>query len=108
MSKDLSGNGWMGRGLIHAAPMSAATISAEKIGTSSIRTGTINAERISCDPISTARINAKPMVTLSTIPSTMRAAVYRGVNDVQVETVPVPLNSDGTLGRGDVVVAGDP
>lgn len=25
-----------------------------------------------------------------TIPSTMRAAVYRGVNDVRVETVPVP------------------
>ena len=34
----------------------------------------------------------------------MRAAVYRGVNDVRVETVPVPLNADGTLGHGEVLV----
>jgi L-iditol 2-dehydrogenase len=40
----------------------------------------------------------------------MRAAVYRGVNDVRVETVPVPLNADGAsgtgapLGRGEVLV----
>lgn len=94
----------MGRGLIHAAPMSAASISAEKIGASSIGIGTINADRISADPINTARISAKPIVTLPTIPSTMRAAVYRGVNDVRVETVPVPLNGDGTLGRGEMLV----
>jgi L-iditol 2-dehydrogenase len=34
----------------------------------------------------------------------MRAAVYRGVDDVRVETVPVPLNPDGTLSRGEVLV----
>jgi len=34
----------------------------------------------------------------------MRAAVYRGVNDVRVETVPVPLNEDGTLGAGEVLM----
>ena len=34
----------------------------------------------------------------------MRAAVYRGVNDVRVETVPVPLNADGTVGPGEVLV----
>ena len=34
----------------------------------------------------------------------MRAAVYRGVNDVRVETVPVPLNADGTIGAGEVLV----
>jgi L-iditol 2-dehydrogenase len=35
----------------------------------------------------------------STIPSTMRAAVYRGVNDMRVETVPVP-----SIGRGELLV----
>lgn len=34
---------------------------------------------------------------LATIPSTMKAAVYRGVNDVRVETVPVPEISAGEL-----------
>jgi L-iditol 2-dehydrogenase len=33
------------------------------------------------------------------IPSTMRAAVYRGINDVRVETVPVP-----EIGAGEVLV----
>jgi L-iditol 2-dehydrogenase len=34
-----------------------------------------------------------------TVPATMRAAVYRGVNDVRVETVPVPQ-----IGPGEVLV----
>jgi len=34
-----------------------------------------------------------------TIPATMQAAVYRGVNDVRVETVPVPQ-----IGRGELLV----
>src|ERR1700739_572831 len=33
------------------------------------------------------------------VPATMRAAVYRGVNDVRVETVPVP-----EIGRGELLV----
>src|SRR5256714_14716418 len=33
------------------------------------------------------------------IPSTMQAAVYRGVNDVRLETVPVPQ-----IGRGEILV----
>src|SRR3981189_1898734 len=33
------------------------------------------------------------------VPTTMRAAVYRGVNDVRVETMPVP-----EIGAGDVLV----
>jgi len=33
------------------------------------------------------------------IPETMRAAVYRGVDDVRVETVPVP-----EIGAGEVLV----
>jgi L-iditol 2-dehydrogenase len=36
---------------------------------------------------------------LPTVPATMRAAVYRGVNDVRVETVPVP-----EIGPGEVLV----
>jgi L-iditol 2-dehydrogenase len=35
----------------------------------------------------------------STIPTTMRAAVYRGVNDVRVETVPVPA-----IGPGEILI----
>jgi L-iditol 2-dehydrogenase len=34
---------------------------------------------------------------IRTIPSSMRAAVYRGVNDVRVETVPVPKIAAGEL-----------
>jgi L-iditol 2-dehydrogenase len=34
----------------------------------------------------------------------MQAAVYRGVNDVRVETVPVPVDADGGLGHGEVLV----
>ncbi len=38
-------------------------------------------------------------MTVVVIPATMRAAVYRGVNDVRVETVPVP-----EVGPGEVLV----
>ena len=37
---------------------------------------------------------------LERIPSTMQAAVYRGVNDVRVETVPVPRLARGISGPG--------
>ena len=37
--------------------------------------------------------------TKEVIPATMRAAVYRGVNDVRVETVPVP-----EIGRGELLL----
>ncbi len=36
---------------------------------------------------------------VGTIPATMKAAVYRGVNDVQLEEVPVPK-----IGRGEILV----
>src|SRR5260370_1428855 len=36
---------------------------------------------------------------MNTVPATMRAAVYRGVNDVRVETIPVP-----EIGAGEVLV----
>lgn len=35
--------------------------------------------------------------TRSAVPTTMRAAVYRGINDVRVETVPVPQIGSGEL-----------
>ena len=41
------------------------------------------------------------------IPSTMRAAVYRGIDDVRVETVPVPVDADGTRGSGAPLGAGE-
>src|SRR6185437_2145897 len=44
------------------------------------------------------------MIDKKEILGTMRAAVYRGVNDVRVETLPVPLNADGTIGAGEVLV----
>jgi L-iditol 2-dehydrogenase len=34
----------------------------------------------------------------------MRAAVYRGIDDIRIETVPLPLNPDGTLNPGEVLV----
>jgi L-iditol 2-dehydrogenase len=42
--------------------------------------------------------------TVASVPATMRAAVYRGVDDVRVETVPVPLDPDGAIGPGEVLV----
>jgi L-iditol 2-dehydrogenase len=41
----------------------------------------------------------KPQTGHGKIPATMRAAVYRGVNDVRVETVPVPA-----IGPGEVLI----
>ena len=89
---------------IRTASICAAPISAGPIGAEPIGTGGIGAEHISAEPINAAKISAKPIVTLPTIPATMRAAVYRGVDDVRVETVPLPLSTDGTLGAGEVLV----
>jgi L-iditol 2-dehydrogenase len=91
-------------GTIQTDSISAAPIGAEKIGCEKISTERIGAERVSAQRISAAKISAKPIVTLPTIPRTMRAAVYRGVNDVRVQTVPVPVNADGTIGAGEVLV----
>jgi L-iditol 2-dehydrogenase len=89
---------------ISTASISAASISADKICCEKISTERIGAEKISADPISHAKISAKPIVTLPTIPHTMRAAVYCGIDDVRVQTVPVPVNADGTIGAGEVLV----
>ena len=41
------------------------------------------------------------------VPATMRAAVYRGVDDVRVETVSVPVDLDGRIGPGEVLMRVD-
>jgi len=49
--------------------------------------------------MATATSNDLQEQTLGPIPATMRAAVYHGVNDVRVETVPVPK-----IGAGEVLI----
>ena len=46
--------------------------------------------------MATQTTNADPQIEI-TIPTTMRAAVYRGINDMRVETVPVPAIGPGEL-----------
>jgi D-arabinose 1-dehydrogenase-like Zn-dependent alcohol dehydrogenase len=79
---------------IRVDSISADAISTGRIGVASISTGSIGVDRIATERIS-MRVN---------LPATMRAAVYRGVDDVRVETVPLPLNDDGGLDRGEVLV----
>ncbi|HEX3435474.1 MAG TPA: alcohol dehydrogenase catalytic domain-containing protein, partial [Pseudacidobacterium sp.] len=43
--------------------------------------------------------DSTPTQAIGIIPATMQAAVYRGVNDVRVENVPVP-----EIGRGEVLI----
>jgi L-iditol 2-dehydrogenase len=69
-----------------------------------IHTVPAGVDSIRTDRITTGRISAAPIVADLVVPATMRAAVYRGVDDVRVETVPVPLNPDGTLSAGEVLV----
>jgi L-iditol 2-dehydrogenase len=47
--------------------------------------------------MSTTVLDQRTSTTNTSIPATMRAAVYRGVNDVRVETVPVPEIGAGEL-----------
>ena len=96
---------------IHASAIGTTAIGAERIGVERMSVERISAEPIAAGKIGTERISARPIVTLPTIPAAlpaipdvMRAAVYRGVNDVRVETVPVPLDSDGEIGCGEVLV----
>lgn len=72
---------------------------AGKLHADSIGTGAIHAESIATDAL-----HAKPIVTIPVVSATMRAAVYRGVDDVCVETVPVPVDVDGKIGAGEVLV----
>jgi len=89
---------------IRTTSISTTPISTDRISCSSISADRISARQINANPIGTASLSAKPIVAIPTVPTTMRAAVYRGINDVRVETVPVPLNAGGKLGPGEVLV----
>jgi L-iditol 2-dehydrogenase len=116
LAEDFSGMNAIGPEALHAASNAGMGISTASIGTPSICTGrithgAISVKRIGADSIKTERlsvdrIGAKPILSHAIIPisKTMRAAVYRGVNDVRVETVPVPLNALGSLDAGEVLV----
>jgi L-iditol 2-dehydrogenase len=45
------------------------------------------------------QISSPEMYATGTVPATMRAVVYRGINDMRLETVPVP-----TIGPGELLV----
>ena len=96
-----------GGATIRTPGISAASIHAERISCAGIMTERIGADVIDTAPISAVGISARPIVTIPVIPSTMRAAVYRGVNDVRVETVPVPVGEDGASGMGAPLGAGE-
>ena len=89
---------------IRTLPISTGRIGTEKIGTASISTGCIGADAIGTHRITSPTIATARITSHSLVPATMRAAVYRGIDDVRVETVPVPLNADGTLNTGEVLV----
>jgi L-iditol 2-dehydrogenase len=108
----------MGPSTLHAASnagfqMQAAAISTPSICVGSIRVGgigteTIHAQSIGAPAIGAESISTEPIVAVPAVrvpvPKTMRAAVYRGIDDVRVETVPVPVDADGGIGAGEVLV----
>jgi L-iditol 2-dehydrogenase len=125
LAKDDSANNPEGHYVLHAASNASIAVDPDAISVPSICVGQITheplwaakieAERIACaaigtDPISTEKLSTASIHSHAVIPipipipKTMRAAVYRGVNDVRVETVPVPLNEDGSLNPGEVLV----
>jgi L-iditol 2-dehydrogenase len=89
---------------ISTSPISTGRIRADKISAASISTGRIRTGAINTDRITTRTLTAERISTGVSVPATMRAAVYRGIDDVRVETVPVPLNADGSLDPGEVLV----
>jgi len=83
--------------------LSVDAIGADAIACDSISTGRLSADAIRTDRISAGAISASPILA-NHIPKTMRAAVYRGIDDVRVESVPVPLDADRMLAPGEVLV----
>ena len=86
-------------GSLHVGSISTGAIRTDRIGTEALQ-----AKSISAEPIGAAKLRAKSIVAIPALPSTMRAAVYRGVDDVRVETVPVPVDAGGKIGPGEVLV----
>jgi L-iditol 2-dehydrogenase len=92
-----------GTGTIRVKPISTAPIYTDRITTGKITAGALHAATISPAGVTAQKAPGKS-VAARKIPATMRAAVYRGVDDVRVETVPVPVDADGTVGPGEVLV----
>ena len=93
-----------GTGTIRVEPISTASIQTDGISTSRIATESLQAASISSEPIHAGKISTKAIVPGRDLPATMRAAVYWGVDDVRVESVPVPVDADGKIGPGEVLV----
>ncbi len=79
--------------------MSTDSIEQELLSTMPISAEPIRATAIHVSAIGAADISADPIVAYSTVPATMRAAVYRGIDDMRVETVAVP-----EIGPGEVLI----
>jgi L-iditol 2-dehydrogenase len=90
--------------MIRTGRIGVERMSTPSIETERIATAKIQAASISTPGISAGKISAKPIVAMPTIPAKMRAAVYRGLDDVRVETVPVPVDAGGKIGPGEVLV----
>lgn len=84
---------------IHTTALTAADIKADAMTADKIETKPLHSNLTD-----TEKISARSIAAIPSIPATMRAAVYRGVDDVRVETVPVPVDGDGTIGSGEVLV----
>ena len=97
-------NDSIARRVFEVDSMSVPSISAMPISAASIRTQPIRALPIAVDRMSVSTITTGRISSRASVPATMRAAVYRGADDMRVETVPVPLNPDGSLGAGEVLV----
>ena len=93
-----------GTGTIRVKSISTAAIHTERITAGRITTGALHAATISPATATTEGVAANAEREVPKISETMRAAVYRGVNDVRVETVPVPVDVDGKIGPGEVLV----
>jgi L-iditol 2-dehydrogenase len=78
---------------IHTGRITTAKISADALHAATISPAGVTAQDAPANPVAAAKI-----------PATMRAAVYRGVDDVRVETVPVPVDADGKIAPGEVLV----
>jgi L-iditol 2-dehydrogenase len=90
--------------MIRTGRIGVERMSTPSIETERIATAKIQAASISTAGISAGKISAKPIVAMPTIPAKMCAAVYRGLDDVRVETVPVPVDAGGKIGPGEVLV----
>lgn len=85
-------------------PISTAAIHTDRITTGALHAAAITPAGVTAQSATAETASPKRTVLPAKIPETMRAAVYRGVDDVRVESVPVPVDADGKIGPGEVLV----